>query len=114
MNIDQFDIWVSDISYKQEDGTNSLFLVVLQNTILNGFHPTVIVCPMTTNIVNESDILRVHVPKGSTRIMKDCDIVIDQIRVIGVERLVRKEDRLPLDIAERVKENIKIVMDMEI
>ena len=114
MNINQFDIWTSDVIYQQEDGITPLFLLVLQNSTLNEFHPTVIVCPITTNIVRGSEILRVRIPKGTTRIDKDCDVVIDQIRVIGVERLVRKEDKLPSELAERVKDNIKIVMDMDI
>jgi len=112
--IDQFDIWTSDIFYPQEEGKGSIYLLVLQNTILNEFHPTVIVCPITTNIVTGSDILRVNVPRGSIRIEKDCDVVIDQIRVIGIDRLIKKEDKLPMEYAEKVKENIKIVMDMEI
>jgi len=114
MSIDQFEIWTSDISYQQGDGTDSLFLLILQNSILNEYHPTVIVCPITTNVIQGSDILRVRVPKGTTRIGKDCDIVIDQIRVIEIDRLVRKEDKLPMEIAEKVKENIKIVIDMDI
>ena len=113
-SIDQFDIWTSDIFYQQEGEKGSLYLLVLQNSILNEFHPTVIVCPVTTNVISGSEILRVHVPGGSTRIGKDCDVVIDQIRVIGIERLVRKEDRLPAEYAAKVKENIKIVMDMDI
>ena len=113
-SIDQFDIWTSDIFHSQEEGRGSLYLLVLQNSILNGFHPTVIVCPITTNIITGSDILRVYVPGGSTRIERDCDVVIDQIRVIEIDRLIRKEDRLPVEYAEKVKENIKIVMDMDI
>ena len=113
-NVDQFDIWMSDISYPQGEESGSLYLLVLQNSILNEFHPTVIVCPITTNVVAGSKILRVNIPGGSTQIEKDCDVVIDQIRVIGVERLVRKKDKLPVEYAEKVKENIKIVMDMDI
>ena len=113
-SVDQFDIWTSDIFYPQEEGRGSLYLLVLQNSILNEFHPTVIVCPMTTNIVSGSEILRVYVPGGSTQIERDCDVVIDQIRVIGIERLMKKKDKLPAEYAVKVKENIKIVMDMDI
>ncbi len=113
-SIDQFDIWTSDISFRQEDGTGSIYLLVLQNSILNEFHPTVIVCPITTNLVSGSEILRVRVPKGSLRIERDCDVVIDQIRVIGIDRLIKKEDKLPAEYVAKVKDNIKIVMDMEI
>ena len=114
MNIDQFDIWASNIAGQQEDGTSSLFLLVLQNSTLNEFHPTVIVCPITTNVIQGSEILRVHIPKGTTKIERDCDVVIDQIRVISTEHLIRKEDKLPLNLVERVKKNIKIVMDIEL
>jgi len=113
-NVDQFDIWMSDISYSKGEERGSLYLLVLQNSILNEFHPTVIVCPMTTNIVSGSEILRVYVPGEITQIEKDCDVVIDQIRVIGTERLVRKKGKLPMEYAEKVKENIKIVMDIDI
>ena len=114
MNIDQFDIWASDILGQQEGGANSLYLLVLQNSTLNEFHPTVIVCPITTNIIRGSEILRVHIPKETTRIEKDCDVVIDQIRVIGIKHLIKKEDKLPSNLAEKVKKNIKIVMDIDL
>jgi mRNA interferase MazF len=39
----------------------------------------------------------------------DCDIMIDQIRAIDNERLIKKIGSLPL----MVKENIKIVIDLE-
>jgi len=116
MNIDQFDIWASDVVCRQEDGTSSLFLLVLQNSTLNEFHPTVIVCPITTHVIHGSEILRVHIPKEkeATRIEKDCDVVIDQIRVIDIKHLINREGKLPLDLVEKVKNNIKIVMDMEL
>ena len=114
MNIDQFDIWTSDVGYQQEEGVNSLFLLVLQNSTLNEFHPTVIVCPITTNVIRGSEILRVHIPKGTTRIERDCDVVIDQIRVVGIDHLIKREDKLPLEYIEKVKDNIKIVMDMDL
>jgi len=113
-NIDQFEIWTSDISYPQEDESSSLYLLVLQNSILNEFHPTVIVCPITTKVIAGSEILRVHVPGNSTQIESDCDVVIDQIRVIGTDRLIKKKGKLPMEYAEKVKENIKIVIDIDI
>ena len=43
----------------------------------------------------------------------DCDIMIDQIRVIDNKRLIKKIGDLPLDFIETVKENIRIVLDIE-
>lgn len=38
--------------------------------------------------------------------------MIDQLRAIDNKRLIKKIGDLPLDLAERVKENMKIVLDL--
>jgi mRNA interferase MazF len=43
----------------------------------------------------------------------DCDVMIDQIQAIDYKRLIRKIGDLPLDFIETVKENIRIVLDIE-
>ncbi len=44
---------------------------------------------------------------------QDCDIMIDQIRSIDNKRLMNKVGVLQNHLIELVKENIKIVIDME-
>jgi mRNA interferase MazF len=39
--------------------------------------------------------------------------MIDQLRAINNKRLIKKIGELPIEISERVKENIKIVLDLE-
>ena len=58
-------------------------------------------------------ILRVFVPKGTANLLQDCDIMIDQIRVIDNKRLIKKIGSLPQSVAEQVKENILIIFDMK-
>jgi len=45
--------------------------------------------------------------------LEDCDIMIDQLRAIDNKRLIKKIGDLPSNLIETVKENIRIVLDIE-
>jgi mRNA interferase MazF len=76
-------------------------------------HPSTIICPITTNVQNESDILRVHLKKGMANLNENCDVMIDQIRAIDNKRLIKKVGDLPSLLISDVRENIGIVLDLE-
>ena len=85
-----------------------------QTNLLNKLpHPSAIVCPITTNVEKETEILRAHLKKETANLQKDCDIVIDQIRAIDNKRLINKIGDLPKTLIDRVKNNIKIMMDTD-
>ncbi len=115
MLIKQFEIWIADLNPQigTEPGKTRPVLVI-QTDLLNKLpHPSTIVCPITTNIEMEADILRVHLKKGMANLHENCDIMIDQIRAIDNKRLVKKVGNLPNDLIARVKENIVITLDLE-
>ncbi len=87
-------------------------VIVVQTDLLNQEHPSVIVCPLTTNIQPESEILRVHLRKSKFGMKEDCDIMIDQVRAIDNRRLIRKAGVVDRSTALRIKENLRIVMDL--
>jgi mRNA interferase MazF len=76
-------------------------------------HPSTIVCPITTNVSPSSDILRVHLKRGTANLKQDSDIMIDQIRAIDNRRLTQKTGELPPDLQKRVIENVKIILDLD-
>jgi mRNA interferase MazF len=86
--------------------------LIVQTNLLRG-HPSTIVCPITTNISPESDILRVHLKKGTANLKSESDIMIDQLRAVDNRRLTNKVGELPQDLQQKIKENIKIVLDLE-
>jgi mRNA interferase MazF len=115
MQIKQFEIWLADLKPRQgtEPGKTRPVLVV-QNDLLNKVpHPSTIICPITTNIYKDSEILRVHLKSGMANLLQDCDIMIDQIRAIDNNRLIKKIGELPADLRSLVKENILVVLDFE-
>jgi mRNA interferase MazF len=115
MLIKQFEIWIADLNPKigTEPGKTRPVLVVQTNLLNKISHPSTIICPITTNVQNESDILRVHLKKGMANLNENCDIMIDQIRAIDNKRLIKKVGDLSSSLIPGVKENIGIVLDLD-
>ena len=115
MQIKQFEIWIADLNPQlgTEPGKTRPVLTIQTNLLNKIPHPSTIICPITTNVKKDSDILRVHLKKGTANVDKACDIMIDQIRAIDNKRLTRRIEILPTDLIDKVKENIQIVFDLE-
>ncbi len=115
MAINQFEIWIADLNPQigTEPGKTRPVLVVQTNLLNKIPHPSTIVCPITTNVKKDSEILRIHLKRGVANLQQDCDIMIDQIRSIDNKRLIKKIGDLPMDLIDKVKENIIITLDLE-
>jgi mRNA interferase MazF len=111
MNIKQFDIWLADLNPRvgTEPGKTRP-VVVIQTNLLNEFHPSTLVCPVTSNVNKDIQILRVHLRKA--QLDKPSDILVDQIRAIDNKRLKKRLGTLTKDQIQTLKTNIKIVLDL--
>jgi mRNA interferase MazF len=115
MQIKQFEVWIADLNPQigTEPGKTRP-VIIIQTNLLNKIpHPSTIVCPITTNIEKEADILRVHLKKGMADLLENCDIMIDQIRAIDNNRLIKKIGDIPTDLKDIIKENLRITLDLE-
>jgi mRNA interferase MazF len=115
MSIKQFEIWLADLNPQigTEPGKTRPVLIVQTNLLNKIPHPSTIVCPLTTNVKKDSEILRVHLKKGMAKLHQESDIMIDQIRSIDNKRLIKKVGNLPRELIELIKENIQIILDLE-
>lgn len=115
MLIKQFEIWVADLYPKigTEPGKTRPVLIVQTNLLNRIPHPSTIICPITTNVNKDSEILRVHLKKGTANLHQACDIMIDQVRAIDNKRLMKKIGNLSTDLTAKIKENLQIIMDIE-
>src|SRR5690554_5825039 len=115
MPIKQFEIWLADLH--PQIGTEprkTRPVLVIQTNLLNKLpHPSTIVCPLTTNEKKDAEILRVHLKKGTANLHQACVIMMDQIRAIDNKRLTKRLGVLPDELITLVKQNIKIVLDLE-
>jgi len=114
MKIKQFEVWIADLNPQigTEPGKTRP-VVIVQTDLLNRLHPSTLICPITTNVKNKSVILRVHLKKGTANLKENCDIMIDQLRAIDNNRLINKIGKIPKSLEAKIKENLKIVLDIE-
>ena len=111
MRIKQYDIWLANLNpTKGTEPGKTRPVVIIQTDLLNDEHLSTLVCPVTTNINPEIEILRVHLNKG--QLDKPSDVLVDQIRAIDNRRLIKRLGSLTKDQISKLKENIKIVLDL--
>jgi mRNA interferase MazF len=109
-----YQVWLANLDpgFGTESGKTRPVIIV-QTNMLNNIHPSTLICPITTNVNLESQILRVHLRKGTAMVKENCDIMIDQLRSIDNKRLIKKIGDLPKELIVRVKENIKIILELD-
>ena len=111
MKIKQYDIYLANLSpAKGTEPGKTRPVVVIQTNLLNDDHPSTIICPITTNINLEIDLLRVHLSAMETEIVSD--ILVDQIRAIDNRRLLKKIGSLTKSQQAKLRENLKVVLDL--
>jgi len=114
MKINQYEIWTADLNPRQGTEAGKVRpVLIVQTDLLNRIHPSTLICPITTNVQLDSEILRVHLKKGQGKLKENCDIMIDQIRAIDNKRLLKPLAELTSDQIEKVKENLKIVLNLD-
>ena len=114
MKIRQYEIWLADLNPQigSEPGKTRPVLILQTDLLNEAGHPSTIICPLTTQIKKNTEILRVHVQRGIANLSGNCDIMIDQIRAIDNIRLLKKIGELPSELITQVKENILTVLDL--
>jgi len=115
MEIKQFEVWIADLNPRigTEPGKKRPVLII-QSDLLNKFnHPSTLVCPITTNVKLESELLRVHLGNTIDKLEKQSDVMIDQVRAIDNNRLEKRIGHLPKPLVKKVKNNLGIIFDLE-
>jgi mRNA interferase MazF len=111
MKIKQYDIWLANLNPgKGTESGKTRPVVIIQTDLLNETHLSTIICPITTNVKKEIELLRVHLKAG--QLDNISDILVDQIRAIDNKRLIKKLGQLNKDQKIRLKSNLRIVLDI--
>ena len=87
-------------------------VVVIQSNALNEIeHPTIVILPLSTQLINQSFPLRFRL-KARDELRQDSDVLCDQVRAITGGRITSTK-LTQLSIAEllQVEEQIRIVLD---
>lgn len=112
--IKQYDIWLADLNPRFGTEPGKLRpVVIIQTDLLNEIgHPSTIVCPITTNLIPDASVLRVHLSRKEAGTTKPCDIIIDQIRAIDNKRLKDKIGFLDNVAEKELRDNLRIILGL--
>jgi len=109
--LQQYDIWLADLNPARGSIPGKIRpVVIIQSNILNKYSISTVVCPITSNVLINHELLRVFVNKGQLDI--DSDILVDHIRTIENKKLIKKISRLNFEQIKKIKKSLMIVLDL--
>jgi mRNA interferase MazF len=109
MEIRKWHVYLADLSPRRGTEPGKVRpVVVVQTDLLNGVHPSTVVCPLTSNVRREAEALRVHLMMGEAGLTRPSDVMVDQIRAIDNRRL-----RRPMGKIHR-RSQIKLALNLSI
>ena len=87
---DRSEIWLANLQRRHgtEPGKTRPVLIIQSQALLDAQHPSTVIIPLTTNLVDDAAPLRIRI-SGAGRLRNDSDLLIDQLRAIDNRRLTR-------------------------
>ena|SRR3990167_8243035 len=86
--IKQGEVWLANLNPRRgtEPGKSRPVLIVQSQTLLDIQHPSTVIIPLTTKLIDEAEPLRLRM-KARDKLEKDSDLLVDQLRAIDNKRL---------------------------
>lgn len=83
------EIWLANLNPSKgtEPGKTRPVLILQDQALLDISHPSTLIVPLTTNLIEKANPLRIRV-NAQDKLEKDSDLLIDQVRAIDNKRLV--------------------------
>lgn len=83
------EIWLANLNPGRgtEPGKIRPVLILQNQALLDAEHPSTLIIPLTTNLVDDAEPLRLRVP-AQVNLDKDSDLLVDQLRAIDNKRLI--------------------------
>jgi len=109
------EVWLADLDPRHgtEAGKTRPVLIVQAQALLDAQHPSTLIIPLTTNLVDDAEPLRVRIPSAG-RLRRTSDLLIDQLRAIDNRRLTSGPlTRLPAPLMARVSGALRDILDLE-
>lgn len=105
-NLKQGEIWLANLNPSKgtEPGKTRPVLILQDQALLDIAHPSTLIIPLTTNLIENAHPLRVRV-NAQGKLEKDSDLLIDQLRAIDNKRLMQG----PLTVM--MKDQLKNIYD---
>jgi mRNA interferase MazF len=108
------EIWLANLDPRRgtEPGKSRPILIVQAQALLDERHPSTLIIPLTTNLIEEVAPLRIRV-SAREDLRHDSDLLIDQLRAIDNKRLMEGPlARLDSESMHRVGRALLEVLDL--
>lgn len=110
------EVWLADLNPKRgtEPGKTRPVLIVQAQALLDAQHPSTLIVPLTTVLVEGAEPLRIRVPAAG-RLRRTSDLLIDQLRAIDNRRLIEGPlTKLSATLMKRIHEAVVEVLDLDL
>ena len=111
MKIKKFHIYLTDLNprFGTEPGKIRP-AVVIQTDLINHTHTSTMICPISTSITKNSNILRVFINKKESQLDHDSEILVDQVRSIDNRRFLKQIGVLNIPSQQKLLDNLRILI----
>lgn len=112
--LERGEVWLANLDPRRgtEPGKTRPVLVVQARALLASGHPSTLIVPLTTRLIDDAEPLRIRVSKA-VGLEQMSDLLIDQLRAIDHRRLVRGPlARLSRPLMARVELALREVLDL--
>jgi mRNA interferase MazF len=84
------EIWLANLNPGRptEPGRTRPVLILQAQALLDADHPSTLVIPLTTNLIDDAEPLRIRIP-ACGNLSQDSDLLIDQLQAIDNRRLIK-------------------------
>jgi len=108
------EVWLANLNLRRgtEPGKTRPVLIVQAQALIDAGHPSTLIVPLTTNLIDDADPLRIRVHAQSS-LRRNSDLLIDQLRAIDNCLLVKGPlSHLDEATMERVVAALREVLDL--
>jgi len=108
------EIWLANLNPRRgtEPGKTRPVLIVQSQPLLDVDHPSTVIIPLTTNLIEDAAPLRIRVP-AAEKLKHDYDLLVDQMRAIDNTRIIQGPlARVAPALMEKIEEAILTVLDI--
>jgi mRNA interferase MazF len=109
----QFEIWLVNLNPARGTEPGKVRpAVVIQTNLLNQLdHPSTLICPITSQLSEQENILRVRLETGVTGLELESEILVDQIRALDNRRFLDRIGKLDEERVGELRRKLMAVMD---
>jgi mRNA interferase MazF len=108
------EIWLAKLNPRRgtEPGKTRPVLIVQAQPLLDADHPSTVIIPLTTNLIEDAAPLHIRVPAAG-KLKHDSDLLVEQVRAIDNARIVQGPlTRVAPALMAKIEEAIAAVLDI--